>query len=1008
MSLECNELHRFLADQLSPDEHARFREHLLHCYVCERDFHEAMQLEMLAQMSLSPEFEARAQAQAAADRHQGPSPDAVPDAPVPLRAWRRVLSGLKTLAAVLALMLLLPAVDQWDAGRMAWLDLDGPRAFEGRVTYPPVDARYRAFVPERSAARLRPSVAALPLQELSRMEARGDLRGIATAYLLYGAPRQALAFMKQLPPSADRDSDLALLALEQARQAPSLDERNAHLEEALALVSGVLERAPRHPQALWNRGLVLRELGLSLLAAQAFGEVARLGEPGWSEEALAAERVLRDATQARGRAWKEAYAAARELTGADGARLPLEQARVHPGILRLGFYDALRAARSREDALRLTPLSRVLDARYGGHVLEDAVARVASRDFSRRGPLALLYARLVREDVPFDGAALETLRRSGESDLYLGALILASSAGQSVDSAALVRLAGASEDPWIRVFADREQALVDQRAGRWWKAEERLLSSVERCQKDGLVYRCLGLERQLTDLYLELHRPAEAFRQAWSGWGRAQEAREWQFEQEFLQELADVARYQHAFASARAYLEESLARMPEDCAQRSYVHRNLSLLAWQTFRPDLARAWLERAVECERPLGMTGAWVLTEMARGHLEPGDEGRLWRALSELRQGGMTPGREALLLVMEGQFTLRRSREEGTLLLWKGLAMGERAPRDPDALKARAFGYSALISEAGRAGAWPEALVLVGQDLRLQPIPASCLLAVSVHHEQTVVLAKGPSGELAGHYDELRTEPLRDAATGLVPSSLLKVLHGCERVDVLARPPVHGLTGLLPDDTAWSYRVGRGETSPPTRGGPGTHLVVTDVASPASLRLPRLGELTPPRLPDPWRVVLRGAAATPSEVLKSMADASEIEVHAHGLYSAATSDASLVVLSPELDGAYALTADLVRQTRLSHAPLVLLATCGAARTAPFPHESYSLPVAFIEAGASAVLASTLEIPDTAGAFFENVRERVRSGAAASGALRDARAQWAREHPEDRAWLPHVLLFE
>ncbi|MFP2934173.1 CHAT domain-containing protein, partial [Pyxidicoccus sp. 3LG] len=193
-----------------------------------------------------------------------------------------------------------------------------------------------------------------------------------------------------------------------------------------------------------------------------------------------------------------------------------------------------------------------------------------------------------------------------------------------------------------------------------------------------------------------------------------------------------------------------------------------------------------------------------------------------------------------------------------------------------------------------------------------------------------------------------------------------------------------------------------------GPGRHLVVSHVVGPPSLRLPLLDVLEAPRVPDPMRLELRGPQATPSRVLEAMVDASEVELHAHGMFSPAVSDASLVVLTPELDGRYALTADSVRKLQLRRAPLVMLVTCSAAKTAPYLHEPFSLPVAFIEAGASAVLASTVEIPDSAGGFFESVRELVRGGMRPSKALRSARARWLKDHPGDASWLPHVLLFE
>jgi hypothetical protein len=58
--------------------------------------------------------------------------------------------------------------------------------------------------------------------------------------------------------------------------------------------------------------------------------------------------------------------------------------------------------------------------------------------------------------------------------------------------------------------------------------------------------------------------------------------------------------------------------------------------------------------------------------------------------------------------------------------------------------------------------------------------------------------------------------------------------------------------------------------------------------------------------------------------------------------------------------------------------------------------------------VLAATVEIPDLeAAAFFNAVRERMRSGKSPAEALRDERVQWLRAGRGTK-WLDSVLLFE
>jgi tetratricopeptide (TPR) repeat protein len=994
MSTACEGLYRFLDGELPPEAQDAFRDHLPGCEACALAFQESLQLELLGQMALE-------------------SPGAAPTA-ARRQGWGRweARQGWVAMAALAAslMALMLHRPDPWGEWRASAL----PRSLEARVAYPEAARGYRGFVPDRGEeGAAAPKAPVMKLGQMARLEAREDFHGVATAHLFNGSPGQARLFLAKLPPSVDRDSDLAVVALQEALGTRAEVDltlahlKQRHLDQALELLDGVLRQAPDHLPALWNRALVLRELGLPLLAAESFEAVARQAEPGWGTEAAENARTLREETQRRDGAWRQAFAATRDLMTNLRARLPEAEAHSHPGIVRLAFYDAVRSAPSREDVLRLLPLAQALDGEYGGDVLSGYVWRVADRDFTRRGPLARRYAELALSGKP-DSALLEALRGSAEEDLYLGALVYASAAGLPVDREALARLAEAQADPWLRLVAERERALLEVQAGAWWKAEQRLLAALDTCEEQQLVYRCLGLERQLTDLYLGLHRPADAFRHAWTAWQRVRATGEWQYEQQFLQELADVARFQKLLSSARAYLEESLLRMPGDCEQSTHVHRNLARLELEGFRPEGARRAVDRALQCGRPLGLTGALVLSDLARSEHRAGDKDHLLRALAELRRGGVSSGIEALLLFIEGQFLHARGAPEGQALLWRAVELAERTPGDVDARKARAYAYGALVSGAGKAGAWSEALELMGRALRLEPVPEGCVLAVSVQNERTVVLARGREGALRGNYRDTRTEPLRGSAAGLVPPGLVAALRDCGHVDVLALPPVHGLPGLLPGDLAWSYRVGR--TEPPPSGPPGIapRLVVTDVAGPAALGLPRLDGLSPPRLPDPWRVELRGGQATPSRVLEAMVDAGEVELHAHGMTSPAVSDASLVVLAPDRDGSYALTADRVRATRLRRAPLVLLATCGGARTAPFPHEPFSLPVAFIEAGARAVLASSVDIPNSAGGFFEEVRERIRSGTRPSVALKEVRQRWLKAPTQDAQWLPHVLLFE
>ncbi|MBU8897558.1 CHAT domain-containing protein [Corallococcus sp. M34] len=987
MSAQCQRLYLFVDGELGSVDEETFRHHLAHCEECASGLHDAMQLEVLGMHALRDVPVERAQP-------AEPPPVVVPltrptRAPKwsPAAGWR--LGAGLALAAGLAAVVVMTRGPR-DVPAEVWLADASTRTLEARVAYGAAD-HHHPYVPMRGERSPEAARAPLPLRKLADLQDRGDLHGIAAAYLVRKDLRQAADFLQRSPPSLDRDCDRAVIAMEQGE-----------FDEALALLDGVLRQRPGHPQSLWNRALVLRELGLTLQAAEAFDAVAKQGEPGWAEEAAVRARALRQGTLRRARAFEEAYASTRGLMTDAGAPLPFEEARRQPGIARLNFYDAVRAAPTRDAALRLLPLAEALDGVQGGAVLREYVQRVAARDFQTRGPLAREYAQLVLGSHPAKDVFVEALRRSGEDDLYLGALVYAGRVGTHLGD--FTRIAQASRDPWLQLLSERELAGQESQASQWWKAESRLLAALKDCRGAGLAYRCLTLKKRLVDLYVALHRPADAYEQASSGWRWAKDLGEWNLEQQFLEELSIVARYRHSTASARAFLQESLARMPDDCEQRSFVHRNLAQLAWLDLRPEEARGELEQAARCGQALGVPGALVLADLARLGRGPEDARWLERTLVMAREGRPSPGEQSLLSLIEGQFELEREPPLGRRLLHSAISQAELLPDDTDARKARRGAYGALVADAGRASAHGEVLALMGAALRVD-VPERCVLAVMVQSERTVVAARGANGQWLGHSDAGRTVPLGQDASGLVPASIQDALRGCPWVEVLALPPVQGLAGLLPVDFAWGYRVsGAGARSPAPSGA---HLVVTGVEAPASLGLPKLSPLESPGGEDPRRIELRGAQATPSRVLSEMQSAEEVEIHAHGLFSPELSDASLVVLSPEDDGRYALTAADVRARKLSGAPLVLLAACGAARAWPFPHESFSLPVAFMDAGARAVLASTEPVPDSAGRFFESVRERIRLGAHPAIVLRDERQRWLAADPT-ATWVSHVLLFE
>ncbi|NNC07244.1 CHAT domain-containing protein [Corallococcus exiguus] len=876
-----------------------------------------------------------------------------------------------------------------------WTDRRAAARIEARLTHPEAD-RYRSRAP---AGGCPVPAEPMPLGPLARMEAQEDWGGIAASYALEGEWNQAASFLERLPASPERDSDLAAVALA----------RGDH-ERALRLLDAALIAKPGLTQALWNRALVFREMGLTLRASELFEEVAKRNEQGWGREAHAQALSLREATLERQRQWKAARDATLALVEDPKAPLPMDAARQLPGAVRGVFYEAVRAATSKERALELLPLAKELDRVQGGSVLTDYVQRVAKRDFSRRADLARQYAETLRSGQSVPEALLNRARLSGDEDIYLGAL-LRSRNGTLTGLQDMVARVGRMGDPWFTYIAERDQARQEVAEGAWWKAEQRLFNALQRCRETTLSVRCLDLERRLTIFYTDQQRLTEAEQHARVLWAGARQLREWEMEFNVLEILSHVTRSRNDLGSARAYLEEWAARgTTRSC---SWPHVQLAHLYYLDLRPDAARRELEAAESCaDNSMELVFGATVAELSRFGSGPRDAEWLKTVTTRALAGSSVPESDRIYThYLEGRFLLDQDRARGEALLKQAIVDAEALPRgDVLGRETWALSYSSLAADAGRAGEFPKVVALMAAQLGT-PVPSRCALAASIHAERTTLVALGPKGEVKGSYDGSRRESLaRVDSSRLVPDALRQTLVGCEHVDVFAWTPLFGRTDLLPPEMAWSFRLGRTQGPRPARTPTATRrLVVAGVEAPSLLQLPRLPSWTPEAEPGAAPPdVLSGADATPSRVLARMADATEIEIHAHGITDPSISGASLVVLSPEVNGRYALTADVVREQRLTGAPTVFLAACSAGRTASLQStEPFSLPAAFIDSGARAVLASTVDIPDAAGRFFDGVRRSIHAGKPAAVALRDERQAWLARDAR-AVWTRSVLLVE
>ncbi|NMO17368.1 zf-HC2 domain-containing protein [Pyxidicoccus fallax] len=461
MNTPCTKLHLFVDGELSATEAEAFRHHLTRCAECEVGLRDLLQLEMLASRAL----EGTGVEEAEASRKV-----------TPLRPW---LHQAYRAAVPVALAAGLAAVGVFhfqaepELPGEVWLANATERQLDARLSHPKAD-RFRPFVPLRGTTH---TAEVLPLRPLAELEERQDFQGIAAAYALRGDWQQAEAFLTRAPDSADKDNDLAVVAMSRGRW-----------EDALGLLGGALRREPKHAQALWNRGLALQGRGLKRLAEVSFREAAALPEQeeGWRQEAQGRAADLHDSLETEGARWRKQVldASTRLAQGTADLKELMRQ----PALAREAFYEAVRTAPSAAAVTALTPVAKELDRVGGGSVLQDYVKDIAARDFAVRAPLAGDYAKLLNGDLT--PGLLDTLRRSQEWDLYFGALVHTGAAAKDAEALkALARFAHASRDPWLTLLADRERAWSDDMRGRA-SAEQLLLNTLRTCEAYTRLFNC--------------------------------------------------------------------------------------------------------------------------------------------------------------------------------------------------------------------------------------------------------------------------------------------------------------------------------------------------------------------------------------------------------------------------------------------------------------------------------------------------------------------------------------
>ncbi len=982
-----DQVHAFSDGELPAAQADAFRLHLATCARCQRELSDILQLDgAVAQLPIAAAASVRVAR------------------PVWMR--REVRAGLALAAAAAVAIAVVPRLFSSPDQVLA---PTGPRHLEARVSWALADA-WRPY----EALRGNSQGDAVPVASLAALEKSGQQQALAGAWLIMGDPARASKLLAALAVSPDVSADLAATALAEHRP-----------EEALELAQRALDASPRHPRALWNKALAATELGLDRLAAATFAEVAGLGEAGWADEAGQRQRALQArADQGRVRYQQFLDAAARMVL--DGTPLPPDLAAAAPSTARMYLSYALLAAPTRGRVEALLPLAHTLDGIFGSELLTQTVQRDAAEDFEVRAPLALQF-RGVAVDLFRAQASTGFVPKIADDEHGLGAEGGAKFVGQLVKqkqvrflplAIPLTRQLGEhfsdfelaveqQPDPWFKLALTIERARRALAANDAASAEQQWLEAVRQAAQAPL--REIQAREQLLLLFLRTHRAAEAQAQAAQVLRLARAQGDRVVEVRVLRLWGDAARLRNARGLARAALTERSLWLPDSCEAKSYLEESMASLDILALEPTAARAALERAGSCGDPLSVVGAFAWSDVLRMDPKPADAARLAAALEVLRAGSLSPAEVALVDQIEGRAKIDADPVKGEALIRTALAgLAGLPPGDALVAKVRAAAFGVLRSTAGGARAWNRMFALTEEE-RGHPIPSGCALVVEVQDDRVAIAARGQTGAFSGDFRRVAVGAHRhrdgltiDEIAQVVQPVVLEASKGCAEVSVSAGFPLHGRAGWLPDALAWSWAAGAGKRTPVGK----RWLVVSEVDAPAELGLPRLSAWSAAPADAVDGQTLQGGAATPERVLAAMRDASFIELDAHGLVNTGSEDTAMIVLAQGKSG-YGLTASAVRAAKLDQHPVVLLGACRAATVAPYLHQMWSLPAAFLDAGASAVIAAPVELPDAeAREFFSRLVTRLKSGEPPARALRDERVAWL---SAGRApWVRTVLVFD
>ncbi|HEU4923788.1 MAG TPA: hypothetical protein VFT23_12010, partial [Burkholderiales bacterium] len=372
----------------------------------------------------------------------------------PRTQWVLMTAGVAMAAAIALVFWWHRDEPQPAVAQIEPIQLAPERRVEVRFSDPAFDAHRPLLVMRASG---QPRSEPIGLSVVAGLEQRGQINAVIAARALAGDVQAAIDHARKLPATARSLSDraaLELLAVTGQDSVPRPRQEQA-ADHAISLTSGALRLDPNCVQAMWNKALALKLLGLPLEAARVFDEIAKRGELGWSTEARSKADDLNSGYQAEAQDRKQL---AKEIAGmiSGGAPLAPDRARRAPSEARKALYEAVATASTTSRLDELLPLAETLDAMFSTATLVPLVKQVRGSNLAQRAPLAQTLRAFLVDEQP--KGELETLRtralRLGLTDIALASfLAVPDSEIEEKRLVALVQLADKQPDAWWRVLA---------------------------------------------------------------------------------------------------------------------------------------------------------------------------------------------------------------------------------------------------------------------------------------------------------------------------------------------------------------------------------------------------------------------------------------------------------------------------------------------------------------------------------------------------------------------------